>query len=61
MDDGLLFARADFMKPVRIQVAEEQRHLDEEHAGAPHGGGAAEPGQDHFGDDGLDLDILVHP
>ena len=55
MDDGLLFARADFMKPVGIKVAEEQRHLEEDVAGAPYGGGTAEPGQDHFGDDGLDL------
>ncbi len=41
---------------VRIDVAGEQQHLEKEHADRPHGGAAAEPGEDHLGDERLHLE-----
>src|ERR1022692_3197929 len=34
---------------VRVQVAQQQHHLEKQHAGGPHRGAAAEPGQDDLG------------
>ena len=54
MEPGLR-ARRSGLQPVGIRVTGQQGELEEEHAGAPNGGGTTEPGQDDLGDDGLDL------
>src|SRR5581483_12304613 len=41
---------------VRVEVAEEQQHLEEQHAHGPHGGRSAEPRQDDLRDQRLDLE-----
>jgi hypothetical protein len=41
---------------MRIQIAEEQEQLEEEHAGGPHGGTSPKPRQDHFAHHRLDLE-----
>ena len=33
-------------QPVRIGITRQQKHLEEEHAGRPHGWGSTEPGQE---------------
>jgi hypothetical protein len=53
VDECLTF-RADLTRqPIRVKITREQRELKKYQTGCPHGGGAAEPGQDLFGDDGL--------
>ena len=48
--------RQRLVQPVHIQVAQQQLGLEEHQAGAPHRGGAAEPGQDHLRHHRLDLE-----
>ena len=55
MDDGLAAARLP-VEPVRVGVAAEQRHLEEEHATGPDRGRSAEPRQDQLGDERLHLE-----
>ena len=52
--DGLP-AGSQPVQQVGVEIAKQKHHLEEQHAGAPHGGGAAEPRQDHLGDDRLHL------
>ncbi|EXI92244.1 MAG: hypothetical protein AW12_00731 [Candidatus Accumulibacter sp. BA-94] len=54
--DDLAAWRQPLVQQVHVKVAEQQRRLKEDHAGAPHRRRAAEPGQDHLGDDRLDLE-----
>ena len=54
VDDSLAAARL-IAQPVRICIAAQQRHLKEEHATGPHCRRSAEPGQNQFCDQGLDL------
>ena len=42
--------------PVRIEIAPEQGCLEKEHGRKPDRGGPSEPGEDHLGDHGLDLE-----
>ena len=42
--------------PVRVEIAEQQGHLEEQHAGRPYRSRAAEPRQDHLADQRLDLE-----
>jgi hypothetical protein len=41
---------------VRVGIAQQQNRLKKEQAGGPDRGAAAEPGQDHFGDERLNLE-----
>ena len=41
-------------EPVRVKIADEERGLEEDQAGDPHGGRSAEDGQQLLGRDGLD-------
>src|ERR1700733_392417 len=41
---------------VRVSVSRQQQKLEEEHAGAPHRRRAAEPRQNHLGDERLHLE-----
>jgi len=56
MQEALAARRQEAHDPVRIEIAQQQEHLEEQHAGGPHRGRAAEPGQDHLADDGLHLE-----
>jgi hypothetical protein len=56
VDDGLPSRGQLAIEKVRVEVAEEQHDLEEQHARAPDGRSAAEPRQDHLGNDGLDLE-----
>jgi hypothetical protein len=55
VSDGLPTGRQFFMQPVSVKVAQQEHHLKEQHAGAPHRRRAAKPWQDHLGDDRLHL------
>jgi hypothetical protein len=52
---GLPARRQFFMQPVSVQVAQQEHHLKEQHADAPHRRRAAKPWQDRLGDDRLHL------
>ena len=54
MDEGLLVRAQKTREGVRVKIAREQTRLEEEHAGDPNGGRAAEPRQNQFGDERLD-------
>jgi hypothetical protein len=41
---------------VGIGITEQQSHLEEQHAGGPDGGRTAEPRENLFGDEGLNLE-----
>jgi hypothetical protein len=40
---------------MRVGVPPEEQHLEEQHAGGPHAGHAAEPGKNEFRNEWLDL------
>jgi hypothetical protein len=55
--DADLRGRAEFSRqPMRIKISEQENGLKEQQADNPDPGGAAKPGQDHFPQDGLDLE-----
>ena len=50
VDDRLASGAQPTDARVGVGVAEEEQHLEEEHAGGPNRGRPAEPRQDHLGD-----------
>ena len=56
VDVALADRRAAAAEQVGVAVAEQEQQLEEQHAGGPHGRGAAEPRQDLLADDELDLE-----
>lgn len=54
MEDGLSAGAEEAKGEVGVEVAEEEEELEEDHGGVPDGGGAAQEGDDHLGDHGLD-------
>src|SRR5262249_37251965 len=54
VDDGFSFLeKRNFSEQVRVGVSREEQHLEEQHAGGPHRGAAAEPRQDQARDQRL--------
>ena len=49
VDRGLRARAQLFVYPMRVEIAEQEGQLEEQHAGAPDGRRSAKPGQNHFG------------
>ena len=56
MQNPLLFGFELHDDAVRVGIAQQQNRLEKEQAGGPDRGAAAEPGQDNFGDERLNLE-----